>query len=88
MFAALDVFAQDPAAGIKTALAENQKKLAHYRWVETTTVSLKGEVKSQTQKMCVYGPDGKVQKQQISALRRSSPSAGLRVGSSPIRKTK
>jgi len=61
------VYAQDPAAAFKQSLAENQKKLAQYKWVETTTVSVKGEVKSQTQKLCSYGPDGKVQKQQISA---------------------
>ncbi len=72
------VHAQDPAAAFKQSLAENQKKLVHYKWVETTTVSLKGEVKSQTQKLCFYGPDGKVQKQQISAPPPQQAQRGLK----------
>jgi hypothetical protein len=72
------VHSQDPAAAFKQSLAENQKKLAHYKWVETTTVSLKGEVKSQTQKLCFYGPDGKVQKQQISAPPQQETQRGLK----------
>ena len=59
------VFAQTPqdrGAAIKEALASNQKALRQYTWVETTTVTLKGEVKKQEQKQCSYGADGKVQK--------------------------
>ena len=53
---------EDRAAAIKEALAKNQAALRQYTWIETTTISLKGEVKKKEQKQCSYGPDGKVQK--------------------------
>jgi len=56
---------QDKAAAFKQALAANQAALRQYSWVETTQVSLKGEVKKQEQKQCYYGADGKVQKTPI-----------------------
>lgn len=49
-------------AAFKQSLAENQKRLRGYEWVETTIVSLKGEEKARQQKRCYYGADGKVQK--------------------------
>jgi len=58
--------AQDGAAAIKQALAENQAALRTYTWVETTEISLKGEVKKTEQKQCFYGADGKVQKTPIA----------------------
>jgi hypothetical protein len=54
--------AQSNAAAIKESLAANQARLRTYSWVETTEVSLKGEVKKNEQKQCYYGADGKVQK--------------------------
>jgi len=56
---------EDRSAAIKEALAKNQAALRQYTWVETTTISLKGEVKKKEQKQCSYGPDGKVQKMPI-----------------------
>jgi hypothetical protein len=53
---------EDGSAAIKEALARNQAALRQYSWIETTTISLKGEVKKQEKKQCVYGTDGKVQK--------------------------
>ena len=53
---------EDRSAAIKEALAKNQAALRQYTWIETTTISLKGEVKKQEKKQCVYGADGKVQK--------------------------
>ena len=53
---------EDRSAAIKEALARNQAALRQYTWIETTTISLKGEVKKQEKKQCVYGADGKVQK--------------------------
>ena len=58
---------QDKVVALKQSLAANQKLLQQYRWIETTVVSLKGEEKSRIQKQCFYGPDGKVQKQQLTA---------------------
>jgi hypothetical protein len=56
---------QQRIAELKQSMAENRAKLKKYQWVETTEVSLKGEVKKREQKQCVYGPDGKVQKTPI-----------------------
>ena len=58
---------QDTLAALKQSLAANAKQLKQYKWVETTVISMKGEEKSRIQKQCFYGPDGKVQKQQLSA---------------------
>ncbi len=67
---------QDPAAkeqlqakiaDVKASLAANAQALQKYSWVETTEISLKGEVKSKTQNNCYYGADGKVQKTLVSA---------------------
>jgi hypothetical protein len=49
-------------AALKESLAKNQAALRQYTWVETTQISLKGEVKKQEQKQCSYGADGKVVK--------------------------
>jgi hypothetical protein len=56
---------QDRIAAIKDTLARNQAALRQYSWVETTTITHKGEVKKQEQKQCSYGADGKVQKTPI-----------------------
>jgi hypothetical protein len=61
------------AAALKEALARNQAALRKYSWVETTQVSLKGEVKKQEQKQCSYGADGKVQKTAMAAAAGSAP---------------
>jgi hypothetical protein len=64
--------APDPAdkqarvAAIKQSLAQNQATLKQYTWIETTQVSMKGEVKKEEQKQCFYGADGKVQKTPLS----------------------
>lgn len=47
---------------LKQAVKQSLAGLRKYEWIETTTVSLKGEVKSQKQNRCYYGADGKVQK--------------------------
>ena len=75
------VSAQEPAvqervAAFKQTLQKDQTQLRSYEWIETTTVMLKGEVKSQKQNRCYYGADGKIQKVQISASPQSQPSGG------------
>jgi hypothetical protein len=75
--------AQDSAAAVKESLAQNQARLRTYTWVETTQVSLKGEVKKQEQKQCAYGADGKVQKTPIGAAPAAAgkqPAGGGRRG--------
>jgi len=58
---------QEKVAAFKQSMAENQKALQQYSWVENTQLSLKGEVKSTKIEACRYGPDGKVQKTPLSA---------------------
>ena len=53
---------QQKVAALKQALAQNKQAMQQYAWVETTLISLKGEVKSQKRSSCHYGPDGKVEK--------------------------
>lgn len=53
---------QEKVAAVKQSLAANQKALLPYTWVETTQVSMKGEVKKTLKKECRYGTDGKVVK--------------------------
>jgi hypothetical protein len=56
---------QQHIAQIKESIAKNQAALRQYTWIETTEISLKGEVKKTTQKECRYGADGKVVKTPI-----------------------
>jgi hypothetical protein len=67
---------QDKVAALKQSLAVNATLQKQYRWVETTVISLKGEEKSRIQKQCFYGPDGKVQKQQLTAPPPEEPAPG------------
>ena len=49
-------------AALKQNLAESQKNLRKYEWIETTTISLKGEEKSRKQQRVYYGADGTLTK--------------------------
>ncbi len=69
---------QDKVAALKQSLAANATQLKQYKWVETTVISLKGEEKSRIQKQCFYGPDGKVQKQQLSAPPEQAAPGGVK----------
>lgn len=70
---------QDPqtpdqrVAALKQSLAESQKNLRKYEWIETTTLSLKGEEKSRKQLRCYYGADGKLQKLPVAAAAAAPP---------------
>ncbi len=57
---------QEKAAAAKEAAARNQQALRSYSWVTKTELSLKGEVKNTKIESCKYGPDGKVQKTELS----------------------
>lgn len=67
---------QEKLAAVKQAAAANQQALHHYEWVETTQISLKGEVKSVKQSSCLYGPDGKVQKTPMASPQPQQQSGG------------
>ena len=49
-------------ATLKQNLAESQKRLRQYEWIETTTISVGGEEKSRKQQRVYYGADGKLMK--------------------------
>jgi hypothetical protein len=73
--AAQEPSTQDRAAALKASLAQNQAALRQYTWIETTKISLKGEVKKQEQKQCSYGADGKVQKTALAGAPAPAPQA-------------
>ena len=53
---------QQRVTALKQAVQQSIAGQHKYEWIETTTVSLKGEVKSQKQNRCYYAADGKIQK--------------------------
>lgn len=69
-------------AGLKQHLAESKTRLRQYEWIETTTVSLKGEVKSRKQQRVYYGADGTLTKLPLGAepAPAPQPSSGRRGG--------
>ncbi len=69
---------EERAAALKQSLAQSAQRLRTYQWVETTTVSMKGEVKSQKQVSCYYGADGGLQKIPIAATPPPKQKGGLR----------
>ena len=84
-------------ASLKQNLAESQKRLRTYEWVETTAISLKGEEKSRKQQRVYYGADGKLTKTPIGAARPlpnhssrrdAAAAAGSRSASSRTRRTR
>jgi hypothetical protein len=58
---------QQKLAAAKQSAAENKQRLRQYQWTETTQLTLKGDAKPPTEKLCQYGPDGQVQKTPIGA---------------------
>jgi hypothetical protein len=77
------VVAQEGPAGLearvtalKQSVQESQARLRKYEWIETTTVSLKGEEKDRKQQRCYYGADGKVQKILLDEEKAAAPSGG------------
>jgi hypothetical protein len=69
-------------AKLKQNLAEGQKKLRTYEWIETTSISLKGEEKARKQQRAYYGADGKLTKIPIGAPAPAADSGGGRGGRS------
>lgn len=54
-------------AGLKKNLAESKARLRQYEWIDTTTISLKGEVKSRKEQRVYYGADGTLTKLPMGA---------------------
>ena len=64
---------QSPFAAVKEAAARNQAQLHKYSWISTTEVSYNGEVKDTKVEAVSYGPDGQMQKDQISDTAAPKP---------------
>jgi len=62
---AQNVELEQKLAAVKQAAAENKQRLQQYQWTETTQLTLKGDPKPSSEKLCQYGPDGQVQKTPI-----------------------
>jgi len=73
---------QERVAALKQSLAESQKAIRRYEWIETTVISLKGEEKARTQKPVYYGADGTLQKVPMgdAAPPAPAPARGRRGG--------
>jgi hypothetical protein len=69
---------QEKVAAFKQSMAENQKALLHYTWIEDTQLSQQGEVKSTKIESCRYGRDGKVQKTPLTAPPEKKEMRGLK----------
>ncbi|MBL8886666.1 MAG: hypothetical protein JNK16_08395 [Phycisphaerales bacterium] len=59
-------------------LKKSRDAIKKYEWIETTTVSLKGEQKAQIEKRCYYGADGKVEKVMMTQPAPPERKRGLR----------
>jgi hypothetical protein len=53
---------QQRIAAVKQSLQSSAQALRQLEWIETTTVTVKGDQKARLMKKCYYGMDGKVQK--------------------------
>jgi hypothetical protein len=69
---------QERVAAIKNSMIASQQDLRTYQWVETTTVSYKGEQKSFKEQSCYYGADGSLQKLPIASSPAPKKKGGLR----------
>jgi hypothetical protein len=83
-----DTALQEKVAAMKQAAAANAQALHRYSWLETTQISLKGEVKSTKQERCLYGPDGTVQKTPISPPQPQEQESGRRLRRRIVEKKK
>ena len=67
-------------AALKQNLAESAKKIRTYEWIETTSISLKGEEKARKQNRVFDGADGKLTKVPMNAPAAAAPDSGGRGG--------
>jgi hypothetical protein len=79
---------QQKVAQIKEAVAANKQALAQFTWVETDTISLKGEQKKQERFQVRMGPDGKPQKTPLDAPAAPAAPSGGRLKQHVVEKKK
>jgi hypothetical protein len=71
---------QQQVAQLKESMAKNKQALAQYTWVETVTISLKGQEKKQQHFQVQNGPDGKPQKTSLDSPPAAQPESSGRGG--------
>ncbi len=49
---------KEPVAMIKTNLQQSKEQVKQYSWIETTKISLKGELNTTKQNQCYFSLDG------------------------------
>lgn len=69
---------QQKASAAKEAAARNQQALHAYSWITKTEISVKGEVKNTKVESCKYGPDGKVQKTELTEPPEQQSQRGMK----------
>jgi hypothetical protein len=79
---------QQKIADLKEGAAANKQALAQYSYLQTTTVSLKGEVKKVTHDRVVTGPDGKPQKTSLDPPAAAPAPSGGRLKQHVVAKKK
>jgi hypothetical protein len=79
---------QQKIADLKAAAAANKQALAQYTYQQTTTISIKGEVKKVTHDQVVTGPDGKPQKTSLDPPSAAPAPSGGRLKQKVIAKKK
>jgi hypothetical protein len=68
---------QEQVAALTQTLQKDEARLKQYEWIETTSVNVKGKMVSRTQKRCVWGEDGKLQKVLITPSPEAKKRRGL-----------
>lgn len=68
--------ANEMVAALKANLQDSQTRLRQYEWIETTTISLKGEEKSRKQQRVYYGADGTLTKLPLGSAPAPEASGG------------
>ncbi len=63
---------------LMASLKQSREAIKQYEWIETTTVSLKGEQKAEIEKRCYYGDDGKLTKEPLTQPAPTERKRGLR----------
>ena len=69
---------QQKLAAAQQAAAQNQQALRAYSWISTTQLSVNGDVKNTKVESCRYGPDGTLQKTEVTATPPADQKPGLR----------
>jgi hypothetical protein len=77
------ITAQSPSteqkvSAVRQAVLQNQSRLRGYQWLETTEVSIKGELKNRRQAECRFSADGKLQRTPVGAPSAPNKPRGLK----------